>query len=374
MSSAPALPPGVTLLALIRPSLNLLIIGTVWAAALVPLLCVLLFFSTAQIRRQPIFIMNLFAVVMGIVVGAINLELFVSDILSPPGEGFKPRVQLAYLGMILFLPLFIDCILAFRLYVVYPPRTTSRLQLAIIFIPILVLKIARTTNLILFMVKFAAALLVPDTKNAVGYLQILWDHAPWTKIEWILQVFDNCYASGLFLWKIQLGRRKAQAASIVNSGSSSSSADKLKSLFFLALSSFMFPCMFSIAQIILTFHNHDFFLGAYVFVNNLYIEIIGVLLATIWASKSRYEGRAGNTKTSTQLSSIRLGYGIGGSGIKIKSETTHDMSTAIGSSGSRGGDSDLELEEFNRTARLQQFDTVSKSRDLGQEISAVADV
>ncbi|KAF7330913.1 hypothetical protein MVEN_02430900 [Mycena venus] len=181
MSATPTLPPGVTLIAVITPSLNLLIIGTVWASALVPLLCVLLFFSTPQVRRQPIFIMNLLAVVTGIAIGVLNLQIYVVDILSPPGEGFKPRALLAFLSMILFLPLFIDCILAYRLYIVYPPQITSKLQLAAIFIPVIVFKIARITNLIIFMVKFAAVILVPDATSAVENFQILWDHAPWTK-------------------------------------------------------------------------------------------------------------------------------------------------------------------------------------------------
>jgi hypothetical protein len=47
--------------------------------------------------------------------------------------------------------------------------------------------------LTIFMVKFAAVLLVPDATSAVGNFQILWDHAPWTKIEWITQVFDNWF-------------------------------------------------------------------------------------------------------------------------------------------------------------------------------------
>lgn len=114
----------------------------------------------------------------------------VSDILEP-GEDFPGRTLLAYLGMILFLPVFMDCILAFRLYVVYPPRTTSKPQLAIIFIPIIIFKIVRTANIIVFMVKFAEVLLQPNTKSAIVYFQVLWDTAPWPKIEWILQVFDN---------------------------------------------------------------------------------------------------------------------------------------------------------------------------------------
>ncbi|KAJ6519120.1 hypothetical protein C8R45DRAFT_13220 [Mycena sanguinolenta] len=344
MSSA--IPPGFTLIELIRPSLYLLIIGSVWAAALVPLLCVLLVFSTPTVRRQPIFLMNLFAVIMGIVIGIVNMDIYVADILSPPGEGFEPRKLLAYLGMILFLPLFIDCILALRLYVVYPPRNTSRLQLAIIFIPLIVFKIVRTTNLIIFMVKFAHAILTPDATTAVKSFEQLWDHAPWTKIEWIMQVFDNCYASGFFLWKIYLGRKMEQSAGIVHptGAAGRSSGDKLKSLFLLALSSFMFPCMFSIAQIILTFRDHDFYIGAYVFVNNLYIEIIGVLLATIWVSKNRSDSSSeGTARTGTQLSSIA--YRIpGNNGVKIQTES-HVTSSGMASTFSR----EHEMDEFDIT-------------------------
>ncbi|KAF7332910.1 hypothetical protein MVEN_02396700 [Mycena venus] len=374
MSAIPALPPGVTFIPLIKPALYLLIAGTVWAAVLVPLFCVLLFFSTPQIRRQPIFLMNLFAIVMGLVVGAVNLQIWVSDILSPPGESFKPRTLLAYLGMILFLPLFIDCILAFRLYVVYPPRTTSKVQLAIIFIPIAVLKIARTTNLIIFMVKFAAAI----STSAVADFLILWCgagfpdpggfpykcsggfpdplHAPWTKIEWILQVFDNCYASGFFLWKVWIGHRKAKASGIVHSRSTGSSADKLKSLFYLALSCFVFPCMFSIAQVILTFRNHDFFLGAYVFVNNIYIEIVGVLLATIWATKGRSENTADSVKAGSQVSTIRYRLGGNGSqGINLTTERTHN--------------GNVELEEFDSAIpQDKEFTRLPKAPALGHEV------
>lgn len=114
----------------------------------------------------------------------------VSDILTP-GEDFPAGTLLAYLGMILSLPIFMDSILAFRLYVVYPPRTTSKTQLAIIFIPIIILKIVRIANFIIFMVKFAEAILKPDTKSAIMDFQILWNTAPWPKIEWISQVFDN---------------------------------------------------------------------------------------------------------------------------------------------------------------------------------------
>lgn len=146
------------------------------------------------------------------------------------------RTLLVYLGMILFLPVFMDCILAFRLYVVYPPKTTPKPQLAIIFIPIILFKVARTVNLIVFMAGFGVALLKPG--SPVIYFQIVsWGSAPWTnlKVEWILQVFDNwyvsrstrwiwpsnhsvhSYASGLFLWKLWLGQKRMKNSGAVNS-------------------------------------------------------------------------------------------------------------------------------------------------------------
>ncbi|KAF9467439.1 hypothetical protein BDZ94DRAFT_1280433 [Collybia nuda] len=151
MPSIPPPPPGFTYIALVTPCLKLLMIGAVWAAALVPLLVQLLFLSNSNVRRQPIFLMNAFSVTMGIVVGIMNIKIYATLILAP-ADDFPTRTLLAYLGMILFLPVFMDCILAFRLYVVYPPRTTPKTQLAAIFIPIIIFKIVRTANLIVFMV------------------------------------------------------------------------------------------------------------------------------------------------------------------------------------------------------------------------------
>jgi hypothetical protein len=140
-----------------------------------------------------------------------------------------------------------------------------------------------------------------------------------------------------------------------------SGGDKLKSLFLLALSTFVFPCMFSIAQIILTFRNHDFFLGgasspsislqpspyfhaAYVFVNNLYIEIIGVLLATIWVSKSRAERAEATPKIGSEMSSIayRVG-GPGSHGINVTTARTHGAT----SSNFNLSTGELQLNDFN---------------------------
>jgi hypothetical protein len=91
----------------------------------------------------------------------------------------------------LLLPVFMDGILAFRLYAVYPPQSTRRSVLSAIFIPLALLKLVRLVNITVFMVKFGASLLSSEPETAVGKFQVLWDHSPYPKIEWILQVFDN---------------------------------------------------------------------------------------------------------------------------------------------------------------------------------------
>lgn len=159
-----------------------------------------------------------------------------ATLILTPTEEPPMRTLLVYLGMILFLPVFMDCILAFRLYAVYPPKATPKAQLAIIFIPIILFKVARTVNLIVFMAGFGVALLKPG--SPVIYFQIVsWGSAPWTnlKVEWILQVFDNwyvfqvgllgpavnhsvhSYASGLFLWKLWLGQKRMKNSGAVSS-------------------------------------------------------------------------------------------------------------------------------------------------------------
>lgn len=62
----------------------------------------------------------------------------------------------------------------------------------------------------------------------------------------------------------------------------------LKGLFIIALSNFVFPALFSIAQLIVTFRDPDFLVGAYIFMVNIYVSIIGVVFATVWAGTTRW--------------------------------------------------------------------------------------
>ncbi|KAK7048096.1 hypothetical protein R3P38DRAFT_2505659 [Favolaschia claudopus] len=297
----PPPPPGLNYLAAIQPSLTTLMTGTVWSSMLIPLLVVLLLFSTSGMRRKPLFILNLFAVLTGIALGIINVYLGVTEILSPltviPGS-----LVMGYVSMILYLPVYMDTILLVRLFVVYPPHTISWSRRLVVFGPPILFKLIRASVLIVYLVKWTR--LVQGHDNPLQAGELLWGSLPYTKIEWFFQVFDNCYASVLFLLRVQKGR--GLFTHVKSVGLSSSHASKLRSLFFIALGNFVFPCMLSLVQLIYVFRQPESLNGIYVFLSNCYVEIIGVLMATIWVAGGQWsESASSSSEDPNRISTIR---------------------------------------------------------------------
>lgn len=71
---APSLPPGLVPLPLVQEELKWLLLETIYAAFLVPIAVVLFFFSTPQLRRRPIFFLNVCALALGIGQGIIGIS------------------------------------------------------------------------------------------------------------------------------------------------------------------------------------------------------------------------------------------------------------------------------------------------------------
>lgn len=71
----PPPPPGFNYLAAIEPSLNLITVGTIPAAMLIPCLFALFLFSTKRLRQSSIFILNVVSVCLGIALGIVNLVI-----------------------------------------------------------------------------------------------------------------------------------------------------------------------------------------------------------------------------------------------------------------------------------------------------------
>jgi len=212
--------------------------------------------------------MDLVGVLLGIVLGIINIKIFVSWMLNP-NTPFLSKTYMAYAALAVLIPLFVDSILLFKLCVVYPSHRTPRQLLAIIFIPVIIFK--------LFRIPFRQEAILLNIKN----------YAPWVKIEWFMQFFDNCYASGWFLWRIgiRVSDTKMRDRRAVN---------PLKQLFILGFSSFVFPSIIQKQCHMLTL------ISVYTFLTNVYVEIIGVLLATLWAFNRGSSRDRHNNQTSSQ--------------------------------------------------------------------------
>ncbi len=77
----------------------------------------------------------------------------------------------------------------------------------------------------------------------------------------------------------------------------------LEALFWIAVSNFVIPVMLSITQLIMMWISKNVMIVAPICMVNVYVEIIGVLLATIWANGSQWrdENSSGNAPVLTTV-------------------------------------------------------------------------
>ncbi|KAG0708237.1 hypothetical protein DFH29DRAFT_893849 [Suillus ampliporus] len=274
-ATIPFPPPGTNYLATLQVSIPFLLTGTVLSSFLIPILIALLVFSTPQTRRHPIFLLNVLGVLLGLAEGALNIYLEVHTMLSPTVAESKAAV-VAYATLAFFGPLVVESTLVLRLAVVYPRRTTPKVKFwTILLIPI-TFKTIRVVNAIVFLHRYVATL-GAGTSIAAG--ESLW--GSWqTKFEWIMQAVDNAFVSFMFLRRLPRTTEGAVRTRAMTS--------RLQGLFVIALSNFVFPVVLNIIQLGLIFSSTtSFFQTIMVYMVNNYINIIGVVFATIWSIGSR---------------------------------------------------------------------------------------
>ncbi|TFK33497.1 hypothetical protein BDQ12DRAFT_589428, partial [Crucibulum laeve] len=279
----PPPPPGLNYIEAIRPALTFLILVTVWSAILVPILVALFFFSTRELRRKPIFICNVFSILLGLSMGICTLYAEVLQHYMAPSTA--ARLTVAWLDF--FIPFFVESILVIRILAVYPYRRTPRVVFLSIFIPLGILKIARLVNIIVFTVNYARV--TAGDVDIMAASQRAWRSYPGQKIEWFLQLVDNTAASALFLWRLNKGRHIAERClmhSVFSYRSKGTYISKIEGLFWIAVSNFVFPVILCLVQLVFIFRDPTFIIASCIFLTNDYVEIIGVLLATVWTAGS----------------------------------------------------------------------------------------
>jgi len=246
-----------------------------------------------------VFILNAVTLLLALAVGTILDYRSVTIIISPQRHiPISLNIAVGTLGVVQYI--LVDTTLLLRLLSVYPRSFVGRKRFLLIAIPPIVLKVLRTANLIIFIAVLSRA---AQSGDPITNVQKTWSHSPYLKIEWIAQSVDNAYASSLFLWSLSQRKRSHRESGEVSFGRATF-AQRLRVIFWLAVYSFAFPLLFSIAQLVITFRlsvnpatMNDIILS------NTSIAVIGVVFATVWVESEAWidERYLRNSKLSEEM-------------------------------------------------------------------------
>jgi hypothetical protein len=128
------------------------------------------------------------------------LFMQIRSILSPLNA--PPRMEYwRWASAFVFLPFCFDLPLLLRVYAVYPPRTTSRRLIFLLFAFPIAIKVARLAVLILFSVEWRKD--VSKGTDIFAAAELTLKKYPLSKVEWSLQIVDNAYVYILFDYSIK---------------------------------------------------------------------------------------------------------------------------------------------------------------------------
>ncbi|KAJ7588092.1 hypothetical protein C8J56DRAFT_827326 [Mycena floridula] len=273
----------------IRPAFSFILIAAIFSAMLIPLLIMLFALSTPKTRRTPIFALNVLAVVLGIIVGALSNHLTIQSVLSP-FSGVNPTEDFVYNILYVWMPWISEAVLLVRVIVVFRPTYQRMSNMVLLLGFPVVIKTARAVINIMFLVQWKRNTSSSGAVNQFNTTQSLDTWMP--KVDWILELFDNAYISFLFLWRLGTQAHLFDAATIGRveaADSRGSLTSKLKTLFWIASTNFVFPLIFGLCQVILLFSGKNILIAASVEMVNVYVAIISTVFATIWSSTSSFK-------------------------------------------------------------------------------------
>lgn len=260
-------------------------IGHTFTVILIPLIFALFYFSTPLSRRRPIFILNVIAIVLAFTAGIMIDSLAIHSMLSPL-DAWPPSVNIA-IGIIgAFQSILVDLILLLRLALIYPYTIVGPKRFALITTLPVLLKIARLVNMFVFIKVLADAARGPMGSENIA---VVWATTPYLKIEWSAQLVDNAYASIAFLWAIRLRRKYRSSVESEISPRRTTFGQRMRTLFYISVSNFVFPSLLSLAQLVVVYKNvYVLTVNEIVLVNTM-VAVIGVVFATVWAGSVNYQ-------------------------------------------------------------------------------------
>ncbi|PIL26392.1 hypothetical protein GSI_12149 [Ganoderma sinense ZZ0214-1] len=230
------------------------------------------------------------------------------------GKPVPVGFSVAFACLEVLVPMATDMVLLVRVTTVYPPCDMHFAYAAGIYVPLAAIKAARLTVETVFVVQWTREIMDRSHVDLLIAGQEAWN-TPYPKAAWVLQLVDSTYASMLFLLRLKQRHRPNLSIPGLGNDTNSSEAtkccnrDPLKTLFWISASNFVFPVVLDVALLVIAFRDPSFLTGAYVLMVSNYVDIVGVLLATIWSTRNKYPHAQPGFTVSGALSDFRTARG-----------------------------------------------------------------
>ncbi|KAI0706020.1 hypothetical protein C8T65DRAFT_708906 [Cerioporus squamosus] len=219
------------------------------------------------------------------------------------GREVTPEFIVGLLGLYFFIPVCVQCILFVRIVAVYPPRSLSRIRCILIYGSLSALPIARLVNVGVGLKKMEDDSRGSDDPFETGTIAL---HVLSAKVELFMRLVYDVIASSLFLLRLREGgalKARAAKTDVTSGGGRMSYSSRLRALFWIALTNFVVPVVFSISLLVMVFRENNVVPVIAVLSVNVYVEIMSVLLATLWCSGTR-PGTASRALEAGMIESI----------------------------------------------------------------------
>ncbi|KAI0351196.1 hypothetical protein OH77DRAFT_1524264 [Trametes cingulata] len=322
-STVLSIPSGVSTAIDVSSSLSILLVGTVVSSFLIPISTALMYFTMPKSRRRPQLLMIFASLVLGLGEGGLNIYNQVCAIMKRP---VLPAITTTYAFVHLFLPLLTESVLAFRVCAEHPPKSLSWPRWLLLYGVMIVLKLARLVVLVAIAVSWISktqALPGPiqgglDALTAINRLP--------TQVKWALQVADTLFMSVLFFPWPKRGQKVQQPDHLDIQVEVRSFFQRAKTLFWNAVSSFVFPVLLNLVQFALVLVQDGVFQFPSLFAANNQAGIIGMVFATVWTpggggSASHATRTAGATLQQTMANADSKAASVA-SGLELMPELT----------------------------------------------------
>ncbi|KAH8813923.1 hypothetical protein DL96DRAFT_507265 [Flagelloscypha sp. PMI_526] len=294
----PTPPAGLNYTINVQHSMTLALLATMFASLLLPMLIALLFFASQHAcRKTHIFWFNVAALTVGIVEAIYLVAIQLRSAIHPP---LPDPYILGWYVMSFYTPIFVECLLVFRLVAVYRVGTTSpMLQRFMVGFPIF-LKMFRFGVVTVLLAVWIAC--VNDRNIPVESGLMGWSRFPYPRIAWGLQLLDNTFCTYAFIQRLQSRvagferLRRSSDQSGVKSQAYGGIRERVRVICRIALFNYGLPTTLGAIHLIMSLLDLQWddvtwmYLCSYLMILNNYFTIIGVAFATIWASSREWAG------------------------------------------------------------------------------------